>query len=89
MKRFLLLAALLLAVRLPAEPKPGDGDFPTPKPCPRHDEKVAAAKAGVHDLLMIGDSITHTLNEYGRKYVPLVRVWDRQFAAQPALQAAA
>ena len=85
MKRPLLLAALLLAIRLPAEPQPGNGDFPTPRPGPRHNEKVAAATSGVHDLLMIGDSITHTLNEYGGKYAPLVRVWDRHYGSRRGL----
>lgn len=46
----------------------------------RHAEKVAAAKAGDHDLLMIGDSITHNFDkpEYQA-------VWKQFFAPRNAL----
>ncbi len=46
----------------------------------RHAEKVAAAKAGDHDLLMIGDSITHNFEkpEYQA-------VWNQFFAPRKAL----
>ncbi len=46
----------------------------------RHAEKVAAAKAGDHDLLMIGDSITHNFDkpEYQA-------VWKQFFSPRNAL----
>ena len=46
----------------------------------RHAEKVAAAKAGDHDLLMIGDSITHNLEKPGYQ-----AVWKQFFAPRNAL----
>jgi len=47
---------------------------------PRHAEKVAAAKAGNHDLLLIGDSITHNFD-----LPPYKAVWDQFFAPRHAL----
>ena len=68
-----------------ASPKPGDADFPSPAPSPRHTEKVAAVKSGHYDLVLIGDSITHTLGELGGKYEPLKAVWERHFAPRHAI----
>jgi acetyl esterase/lipase len=68
-----------------ASPKPGDADFPTPAPSARHTEKVAAVKSGHYDLVLIGDSITHTLGELGGKYEPLKAVWERHFAPRNAI----
>lgn len=67
------------------KPSPGDADFPTPTPGARHDEKIAAVKSGDYDLVLIGDSITHTLGELGGKYEPLKAVWDRHFAPRRAI----
>ena len=51
----------------------------------RHAQKVAAVAKGKFDLLMIGDSITHTVGEYGGKYTPLKAVWDYHYAPRHAL----
>ena len=71
----------------PAEafPKLGDADFPTASPSARHTEKVAAVRSGRYDLVLIGDSITHTLGELGGKYEPLQVVWERHFAPRHAI----
>lgn len=66
-------------------PKPGDSDCPAPSPSERHTAKAAAARSGQYDLVLIGDSITHTLGELGGKYEPLKAVWDRHFAPRHAL----
>lgn len=73
--------------RLPAPRRPqlGDPDFPKPTPSQRHDEKVAAVKNGDYDLVLIGDSITHTLGEYGGKYEPMKAVWEKYFAPRRAI----
>jgi len=68
-----------------ATPKPGDADFPAPSPSVRHTEKVAAVRSGRYDLVLIGDSITHTLGELGGKYEPLRAVWERHFAPRHAI----
>ena len=68
-----------------ASPKPGDADFPAPAPSARHTEKVAAVRSGHYDLVLIGDSITHTLGELGGKYEPLRGVWERHFAPRHAI----
>lgn len=69
----------------PGSPKPGDADYPTPAPSPRHEEKVVAVQKGHYDLVLIGDSITHTLGELGGKYEPLKKVWERHFAPRNAI----
>ena len=46
----------------------------------RHDEKVKAARAEKHDLLLIGDSITHNLD-----LPPFREVWAQFFAPRHAL----
>lgn len=68
-----------------AEPKPGDADYPAASPSARHEEKVKAVKSGDYDLVLIGDSITHTIGELGGKYEPLKAVWDRHFAPRRAI----
>jgi lysophospholipase L1-like esterase len=88
MNRLRLLLVLCLSASLRAEPKPGDADFPNPRPSPRHDQNVALARSGTHDLLVIGDSISHTLQNYGGKYVTLTKVWDRHYGHRRALNLA-
>ena len=66
-------------------PKLGDADFPKPSPGARHDKKVAAVKAGDYDLVLIGDSITHSMGELGGKYSPMKEVWQRHFAPRKAI----
>lgn len=80
---FLMLATPCLAQR--ADAKMGDADFPRPSPCDRHSEKVEAAKRGEYDLVMIGDSITHTVGELGGKYEPMKEVWEKHFAPRRAI----
>lgn len=46
----------------------------------RHREKVQAARAEKHDLLLIGDSITHNLD-----LPPFKEVWEQFFAPRHAL----
>lgn len=46
----------------------------------RHAEKAATAKAGNHDLLMIGDSITHNFDN-----APFKTVWDQFYGPRKAL----
>ena len=48
-------------------------------------EKAAAAAREKFDLLLIGDSITHTVGELGGKYERLKEVWARHFAPRHAL----
>ena len=81
-------AVCLLAMTVRADggaPKPGDADCPAPSPSARHTEKVAAVKSGDYDLVLIGDSITHTLGELGGKYEPLKAVWEKHFAPRHAI----
>jgi lysophospholipase L1-like esterase len=67
-------------------PVAGDADFPTAIPTARHTEKVAQVKQGPYDLVLIGDSITHTVGEMpGTIYEPLKAVWDRHFAPRRAI----
>ena len=88
----LLLTSLLLAscahpprAALRA-PVPGDADFPTHEPSPRHAEKVAQVKAGKYQLVLIGDSITHSVGEMpGTIYEPLRAVWNRHYAPRAAI----
>ena len=66
-------------------PKLGDADYPRPSPSTRHDQKVKAAKDRNYDVVLIGDSITHTLGELGGKYEPMKQVWNRHFAPLNAI----
>ena len=76
MRHIIFLPIAVLAASLSAAaPMPGDADYPAPSPSERHTEKVAAVKAGKYDLVLIGDSITHTIGELGGKYEPLKAVW--------------
>ena len=68
-----------------AAPMPGDADFPTAKPCARHDQKVAAVKSGSYGLVLIGDSITQTIGEIGGEWAPLRAVWEKHYAPRHAL----
>lgn len=66
-------------------PEPGDADFPQPSPSARHAEKVAAVRSGDYDLVLIGDSITHTLQNFGGKYDALNAVWNKHYAPRHAI----
>lgn len=77
------MAFRLLAAE--SAPKLGDADFPKPTPGARHNEKVAAVKASEYDLVLIGDSITHTLQGFGGKYATLDAVWNRYYAPHHAI----
>ena len=91
-RRLALLAALVVsscatAPRRPTPaPVPGDANFPTEERSARHAEKVAQVRAGHYDLVLIGDSITHTVGEMpGTIYEPLKAVWDRHYAPRHAI----
>ena len=67
-------------------PAPGDADYPTQVPSGRHAQKVSQVATGHYDLVMIGDSITHTVGEMpGTIYEPLKVVWDRHYAPRHAI----
>ena len=69
-----------------AAPVAGDADFAAENPSPRHAEKVAQVKAGQYDLVLIGDSITHSVGEMpGTIYDPLRAVWDRHWAPRKGI----
>jgi len=79
---FLLVVALTTTA---TAQKPGDADYPQPSPSARHNQKVAAAKAGNYDLVLIGDSITQTVGELDGEWAPLKAVWGKHFAPRHAL----
>ena len=68
-----------------AKPKLGDANYPKPSPSARHDAKVLAVKNNHYDLLLIGDSITHTVGEFGGKYKPFKSVWEKYYAPHNAI----
>ena len=68
-----------------AAPIIGDADFPKPSPGSRHTEKVEAVKNGKYDLVLSGDSITHTVGELGGKYESMKEVWKKHFASRNAI----
>lgn len=70
---------------VPAQPKPGDADFPLPTPSNRHTEKVAAVKSGRYELVLIGDSITQTVGEGGEEWASMKPVWEKHFAPRQAI----
>ena len=82
---FTLFAAGQVAADQGAAPKLGDADFPKPSPSKRHDAKVAAVNSGDYDLVLIGDSITHSVGELGGKYQPTKKVWNKHFAPRKAI----
>jgi len=55
------------------------------KPAPsRHQQKVQAVRTGHYDLVLVGDSITQTL-EGGGEWEPLKAVWAKYYAPRNAL----
>lgn len=84
--RIALAAWLSAGAILYAGPQPGDADHPTRNGSPRHEEKVKAVKTGNYDLVLVGDSITHTLGDMNDgKYAPNQAVWQRHFEPRHAL----
>ena len=65
--------------------KLGDADFPAPRPCARHDQKVAAIKSGDFDLALIGDSITQCIGDEGGEWEPIRAVWKRHYEPRKAI----
>ena len=65
--------------------RPGAASVPQPSPSERHTQKVAAVKSGDYDVALIGDSITHTVGEFGGKYEPMKAVWKKHFAPLNAI----
>lgn len=51
----------------------------------RHKKKLAEIKKNKYDVVLIGNSIIHTLGEFGGKYKPLKAVWDRHFRKRRSL----
>lgn len=82
---FLTLLCMIPFVCGQAIPKLGDADFPAPTPSERHDKKVAAVKSHNYELLMIGDSILHTVGDEGGEWEPLKAVWQTHFAPRNAI----
>lgn len=80
----IVLASVLSAAAVPAygQTAPNTAVVPAQQPgwTARHEEKVKAAQADKHDLLLIGDSITHNLD-----LPPYREVWDQFFAPRRAL----
>ena len=79
---YLLINNLVLGVEIKNNdraPQLGDADFPRPSPSARHDQKVKEVRSKNYDVVMVGDSITHTLGELGGKYEPMKKVWNKHF----------
>ena len=51
----------------------------------RHRQKIKAIKKSNYNLVLIGNSIIHTLGEFGGKYKPLQKVWMKHFAPRNAI----
>ena len=75
-------AVLIVATVVRAQTPTSTAVIPVPQPGmeARHREKVEAARTAKHDLLLIGDSITHNLD-----LPPYKAVWDQFFAPRQAL----
>lgn len=80
-----LLCLCLTSFAQQAKPKIGDANFPKPSPSERHDRKLAEVKNGDFDLVLIGDSITHTLDHFPDKYEPLTAVWEKYYLPRKAI----
>ena len=79
---YLLINTLVLGAEIKNNdqaPQLGDADFPRPSPSARHDQKVKDVKSKNYDVVLVGDSITHTLGELGGKYEPMKKVWNKHF----------
>ena len=79
---YLFINALVLGAEIKNNdrtPQLGDADFPRPSPSARHDQKVKEVRSKNYDVVMVGDSITHTLGELGGKYEPMKKVWNKHF----------
>lgn len=78
--RFLLLFAATALVAGPA------ADVPNPRPCERHDAKVAAVRKGGFDVVMVGDSITEAVGDIAApRWAGLRAVWEKYLAPRKAL----
>lgn len=51
----------------------------------RHRKKIAEIKKKNYRLVLVGNSIIHTLGEFGGKYKPLQKVWMKHFAHRNAI----
>ena len=79
---YLFINALVLGAEIKNNdrtPQLGDADFPRPSPSARHDQKVKEVRSKNYDVVLVGDSITHTLGELGGKYEPMKKVWNKHF----------
>lgn len=69
-----------LALTVSASGAPDSSPVAAAGPLTRHEAKVAAARSHPFGMLMIGDSITHNLEEPA-----FAEVWKRHYAARDAL----
>ena len=79
---YLFINSLVLGAEIKNDnqiPRLGDADFPRPSPSARHDQKVKEVRSKNYDVVMVGDSITHTIGELGGKYEPMKKVWNKHF----------
>jgi lysophospholipase L1-like esterase len=51
----------------------------------RHEQKLKDIETGTYDLVFIGNSITHTLDNFGGKYDSLKYVWGKYIAPHNAI----
>ena len=80
-----MLGSMTFGVAQVSVPKAGDADFPLPTPSERHNQKVAAVRSHNYDLMMIGDSILHTVGDQGGEWEPLRAVWQTHFWPRNAI----
>ncbi len=91
MPSFAVLSAAVFMLAIAGRTQAAETANPAAVPVPqrgmeaRHAQKVAAVKKEKFDLILIGDSITHTMGDYGGEYEPLKKVWGQFFAPRHAL----
>lgn len=68
------------SVQRPPADKPLAGKDTT-----RHTAKVKAVRQAKYEVALIGNSIIHTLGEFGGKYKPLEKTWKKYFVPRKAI----
>ena len=51
----------------------------------RHTKKVKEVKTGTYDIVLVGNSLIHTLGEYGGRFKTIKTVWLKHFQKRKAL----
>ena len=46
---------------------------------------MKAVKSGDYDLVLIGDSITHCIGDFGGEWAPIKEVWKTYYAPRKAI----